>query len=56
MVATIGWFINGRILKKNLMSSSQILIFDKLIPLLSKIEKKINIPFGLSMIAICRKE
>lgn len=53
--AALGWFLNGVILKRKIMSSFQVKVFDKFIPLLAKIEQKIRIPFGLSLIVICKK-
>lgn len=55
-ISTIGWFINSKILKRKLISSFQINILDKFIPFFSKIEKRFKIPFGLSLIIICRKK
>ncbi len=55
-ISTIGWFVNGRILKRKLMSSTQVKILDRLIPFFAEIEKRVKIPFGLSLIAICKKE
>lgn len=56
LISTIGWFVNGRILRRKLISSSQVKVLDKFIPFFAKIEKKVKIPFGLSLIAICKKE
>lgn len=54
LFAAVGWFINGRILRKKRISGLQVSIYDKLVPLISKFEKVIKAPFGLSLIAICR--
>jgi len=56
LVAAIGWFVNGRIFRRKLMSGFQVSLFDKFVPLLAAIERKIRIPFGLSLIMICRKK
>ncbi len=53
--AAFGWFFYGKILKRKTMSSFQIKMFDKFIPILAKLERKIRIPFGLSLIAVCKK-
>lgn len=53
--SAIGWFLNSRILNKKIIPYLQIIFLDKLIPLFEKIEKKVKIPFGLSLIAICKK-
>jgi SAM-dependent methyltransferase len=55
-ISTLGWFVNGRILKKKTMSSFQVGILDKFIPFFAKAEEMIKIPFGLSLIVICRKK
>jgi len=55
-ISTIGWFVNGRILRRKLISSTQVKILDRLIPFFAEIEKRVKIPFGLSLIAICKKE
>lgn len=52
----VGWFLNSIILKRRVLSGIQTLFFDKLVPVLEKIESIINIPFGFSLIAICKKE
>ena len=55
-IAIFGWLINGRIIRQKLMSSFQAGIFDKFIPFIAKVEKAVNVPFGLSLIVICKKE
>jgi len=52
--SSFGWFFNGRIMKKNVITSLGVLLLDKLIPLFAWIEKQIKIPFGLSIIVIAR--
>lgn len=53
--SAIGWYLNGRILKKKLMSKFQIVVLDKFIPFFAIIEKRVKIPFGLSLVFICKK-
>jgi len=53
--AALGWYLNSVILKRKTLPSLQLKIIDRLIPLISKIEKNINPPFGLSLVAIARK-
>jgi len=54
-ISAIGWFINGRILKQKMMSSFQVLLLDKLIPFIAKIEHFVKVPFGLNIVVICKK-
>jgi len=53
--AVFGWFIVNRILKRKGQSQGMILTYDKLIPLLSRFEKLIPPPFGLSLVMVGRK-
>jgi len=55
-LSTFGWFLNGRILKRKLISSIQVRWLDKIIPLISFVEKKVRVPFGLSLFVVCRKK
>ena len=56
MVAAAGWFVNGRIFKKKIMASFQVALLDKFVPFLAWLEDKIRIPFGLSLIVVCKKQ
>lgn len=48
---TFGWFINGTLLRKTLLPTGQMKLFDRLVPLL-KLERLVGPPFGISLIAI----
>jgi glycosyltransferase involved in cell wall biosynthesis len=51
----IGWFVNGRVLRRKMLPKNQLKLFDLFVPLL-KIERRLKIPFGLSLLAVARKE
>lgn len=53
-LSTLGWYVNGRILKRNTVPGMQARVADKLVPLF-RAERKLNLPFGLSVIAIARR-
>ncbi|MGA1867637.1 MAG: glycosyltransferase [bacterium] len=55
-ISSFGWFLNSRITRRKCMSSAMVIMVDKFIPLFALTEKMVKIPFGLSLIAICRKE
>jgi ubiquinone/menaquinone biosynthesis C-methylase UbiE len=55
LVGAIGWFINGKILKRKILSKKQTRIFDKAVPFIANIEKGIPVPFGLSLLCVCEK-
>ncbi len=50
-----GWFVNGRILKRKHFPILQPILFDKLVPLISRIEARRRPPFGMNLIVIAKK-
>lgn len=50
-----GWFLNGRILKTSIISPNQAGFFDKLVPILSRLEDIVTPPLGQSLVAIAEK-
>jgi SAM-dependent methyltransferase len=52
----LGWIFNARVRKSIKQSDSQIKFFDSFVPVISKIEKRIPPPLGLSLIAIAKRE
>lgn len=50
-----GWFVNSRILKRNLLPQTQLGFFRYLFPAVSFIESKISPPFGLSYFIVGEK-
>ncbi len=56
-VAVPGWFLNNRVFNRTEESPAQVLVFDRFIaPWLSRVERLIRPPFGLSLIAIGEKQ
>ncbi|MFA5339148.1 MAG: class I SAM-dependent methyltransferase [Candidatus Omnitrophota bacterium] len=51
----IGWFFNGKVLKKEKISTRLLRMFNFLTPLLDFFENLIGPPIGLSIILVCRK-
>jgi SAM-dependent methyltransferase len=54
-LGAFGWFVNGKILKRKQLSILQTILFDRLLPIFARIERKIELPFGLSLVVICRR-
>jgi 2-polyprenyl-3-methyl-5-hydroxy-6-metoxy-1,4-benzoquinol methylase len=52
----IGWVINGNMLKRKTLPSRQTKLFDRIIPILQRIEKTVIQPFGLSILAVFNKD
>ncbi len=50
----IGWFVNGRLLRRRIVPAGQAALYDKLFPVL-KLAEDLHLPFGLSLLAVGRK-
>lgn len=56
IVGVLGWYINGKLLKRKKFSVLQPLIFDRCVPLINKIENVLQpLPFGMSLYIIAEK-
>lgn len=54
-VGTIGWYVNGKILKRDLVPNAHYSLYNRILPIFSQIEKLVKIPFGLSIVTIAKK-
>jgi hypothetical protein len=54
MIGAVGWFVNGRVLRRQLLPSRQLRIFDFVIKLLA-LERYLRPPFGLSILLVAEK-
>lgn len=52
-LAIFGWFVTGRILRREIIPSSQYGLYNKLTPLLARLETWVRPPIGLSVACIC---
>lgn len=52
----IGWFFNGKLLRRERLSKSLLSLFNFLMPLFELLEGLTGPPIGLSIILICRKK
>ena len=55
LLGMVAWFIDGRILRKRVIPDSHYSFYNKLVPVLAKIERMVRPPVGLSLIAVARK-
>ncbi|MDG1957133.1 MAG: glycosyltransferase [Candidatus Binatia bacterium] len=53
-LSTPGWFLNGRILRRTSVPGMQARLANRLVPLF-RLERKLNLPIGLSVVAIARR-
>lgn len=51
----IGWFVNSKLLKKEILPKNQLIIFDRLARIELLIERYLEPPIGLSVLAIARR-
>jgi len=51
----LGWFVSGRLLKNSTVSTKKMKLFDRIAPFILPIEKKLNIPFGTSILLVAKK-
>lgn len=55
MLGILGWYLNGNILKNEIISDSATKIFEKIIPIEKHLEKILHNPTGLSLICYLKK-
>lgn len=51
----LGWFLNGRVLRRQLLPRPQLALFNVLAPIFERLEEAVPPPRGQSLVAICRK-
>jgi SAM-dependent methyltransferase len=51
-VGAVGWFVNGRILRRQVAPEGQLKLFNTLVPLITAVDGAIRWPFGLSVLAV----
>lgn len=50
-----GWFVNSRVLKREILPPGQLLLFNRLAPIFRAVESLLPIPVGQSLIVAARK-
>lgn len=56
LLGILGWWWNGRVLKKSIVPKSQILLYDKIIRWVAPVEKWLPKPIGLSLFCAVEKK
>jgi SAM-dependent methyltransferase len=49
-----GWFLNSRILQRRVLPAAQVRAYDRIAPLLARVEAIFRLPVGLSLLAVGR--
>ncbi|MBV9120839.1 MAG: class I SAM-dependent methyltransferase [Chloroflexi bacterium] len=54
-VGALGWFVNGRILRRELIPSTQAGLYDRFIPAIARIERVLPPPVGQSLVLVAER-
>jgi 2-polyprenyl-3-methyl-5-hydroxy-6-metoxy-1,4-benzoquinol methylase len=54
MLGILAWWVQNQVIRKSMAAPAQYSLFDTLVPLLSRIERMVPPPAGLSLVTICR--
>jgi SAM-dependent methyltransferase len=49
-----GWFLNSRVLKRRSVPGLQVRIYDRIAPLIARMESMVKLPVGMSLLAVAR--
>ncbi len=49
-----GWFFNGRVLRRRVIPAGQLRVYDRVAPLLARLESTVRLPIGMSLLAVAR--
>ncbi|MCL4872250.1 MAG: methyltransferase domain-containing protein [Anaerolineae bacterium] len=52
VLGAIGWFLNGRLLRRRVPPSGQLKTFNKIVPVLKTLERSVPPPFGISLMTV----
>ena len=52
----LGWWLNGKVLGRTTPPAAQLSVFNRIIPVVSHIERILRVPFGLSMLSLAKKK
>jgi len=52
LMGVLGWFVNGRVLKRDRLPVGQLGVYEMVAPLVLPVEKRVKLPVGLSLIAV----
>jgi len=55
LFGALGWFLNGKVLKRRELSENALNLFDSLVKVFIFIEKIMHVPFGASLLVVGRK-
>jgi ubiquinone/menaquinone biosynthesis C-methylase UbiE len=54
LLGIAAWFINNKVLRRSMAAPTQYTLYDAIVPGLSRVERAVPPPIGLSLVTICR--
>jgi SAM-dependent methyltransferase len=54
LLGILGWYLNGKVLKRRVLPALQLRVYDRVAPVLARAEAMWKLPVGLSLIAVAR--
>jgi hypothetical protein len=55
LLGVLGWWFNGKVLRKKIIPKSQMLLYDRILILSSLLERYLPKPMGLSVFCVGQK-
>ncbi len=55
MVGAVAWFVKGRVLRAQATSPGEVAAFDRMVPVLKRVDAVLGPPFGQSLAAVARR-
>jgi SAM-dependent methyltransferase len=54
MLGIAAWFVTNKVMRRSMAAPAQYSVYDRLVPVLKRLERAIPPPAGLSLVTICR--
>jgi SAM-dependent methyltransferase len=54
-IGAVGWWVQYKLLRRTVHGEGQLGLMNRLLPVVRPLEKVLPVPFGLSLVAVCRK-
>lgn len=55
LLGAVGWFVNGRLLRKRVPPDGQLRLLNTLVPTIRAVERMVSPPFGISLMTIAQR-
>jgi hypothetical protein len=55
-LGALGWWANGRLRRQETPSSGQLRLFNRIVPVIKRVERAMPMPFGISLLAVAQRD